>query len=215
MSQQIIRLARPTKIEFIRLRRRLAVARRLHKVLKDRLLILTQEFIAEVREAYELRRRVHELIATCDAELKKALTYTTPQQLNDFIAVRVKELNVVVGTRVVAGVRVPILEAEAKMGDYKPSAYPVTLESVGKCYDEVLRSSLRLAELEASMMLIGREVQRIKRRVNALENIVIPRLVATIRYLSMKFEEREREDKIRRKRIKQILTRRSEARVAV
>ncbi len=207
MSQQILRLVRPTKIEFIRLRRRLVIARRLYKVLKDRLLILTQEFIAEVKEAYELRKKIHELIVTCGMELNKTLTYTTPQQLNDFIAVRIKELNVVVGTRVVAGVRIPLLEPEIKWGVYKPTAYPVTLESIGKCYDEILKNSLRLAELEASIVLLGKEVQRVKRRVNALENVVIPRLVATIKYLRMKFEEREREDKIRRKRIKQILTR--------
>ncbi|PUA32774.1 MAG: hypothetical protein B7O98_04815 [Zestosphaera tikiterensis] len=212
MSQQVLRLVRPTKIEFIRLRRRLAIARRLYKVLKDRLLILTQEFIAEVKEAYELRKKIHELIVTCDTERNKALTYTTPQQLNDFIAVRVEGLNVVVGTRVVAGVRIPLLELEVKEGVYKTTAYPITLEAVGKCYDEVLKYSLRLAELEASIALIGKEVQRVKRRVNALENIVIPRLIATIKYLRMKFEEREREDKIRRKRIKQILMRKSEAR---
>ncbi len=207
MSQQILRLARPTKIEFIRLRRRLATARRLHKVLRDRLLILTQELISLYREAIERRSRIHEEVMRCETELMRTSSYTPPWVIEEFSNVRISTSSVVVGSRVVAGVRLPLLEYEAKTGEYEHGTYPLTLEEVGKCYEEVLREVLRLAEVEASIFEVGREVQRVRRKVNALENIIIPRLRSTIKYLRMKFEEREREDKIRRKRIKQILAR--------
>lgn len=109
MSQQILRLARPTKIEFIRLRRRLATARRLHKVLKDRLLILTQELVSLYREAVERRLRIHEEVIRCETELIRTSSYTPPWVVEEFSSVRVPASSVVVGSRVVAGVREEIM----------------------------------------------------------------------------------------------------------
>ncbi len=208
MSQQILRLARPTKIELIRLRRRLATARRLHRVLRDRLLILTQELVALYREVVESRLRVHEEIIRCEKELVRTSSYVAPWIFEEFSNVKIKSFSVVLGSRIVAGVRLPLLEHEVVEGRYDPSVYPITLKEVSECYEDVLRNIIRLAEAEISLLEVGREVQKVKRKVNALENLIIPRLRATIKYLRMKFEEREREDKVRRKRIKQILTRR-------
>jgi len=208
VSQQILRLARPTKIELIRLRRRLATARRLHRVLRDRLLILTQELVALYREVVESRLRVHEEIIRCEKELVRTSSYVAPWIFEEFLNVKIKSFSVVLGSRIVAGVRLPLLEHEVVEGRYDPSVYPITLKEVSECYEDVLRNIIRLAEAEISLLEVGREVQKVKRKVNALENLIIPRLRATIKYLRMKFEEREREDKVRRKRIKQILTRR-------
>ncbi|MEO3993304.1 MAG: V-type ATP synthase subunit D [Desulfurococcaceae archaeon TW002] len=209
MSQQMLRLARPTKIEFIRLRRRLATARRLHRVLRDRLLILTQELVALYKEVIEHRLKIHEEIVKCEKELIRASSYVMPWTFEEFSNIRVKSFSVVVGSRIVAGVKLPLLEYEVIEGLYDPSTYPITLEEVSKCYEDLVKRIIRLAETEISLLEVGREVQKVKRKVNALENLIIPRLRATIKYLRMKFEEREREDKIRRKRIKQVLSRRT------
>lgn len=209
MSQHILRLARPTKIEFIRLKRRLATARRLHRVLRDRLLILTQELVSLYREAIEYRLKVHEEVVRCGGELVRTSSYTPPWVVEDFSRSRTVDSKVVMGSRVVAGVRLPLLEYEVTAGKYDYSAYPLTLEDTSRCYEDLMKDILRLAEVEISMVEVGREVQRVKRKVNALENMTIPRLRATIRYLGMKFEEREREDKVRRKRVKQILERKT------
>ncbi|MEM2018649.1 MAG: V-type ATP synthase subunit D, partial [Zestosphaera sp.] len=101
MSQQMLRLARPTKIEFIRLRRRLATARRLHRVLRDRLLILTQELVALYREVVEHRLRVHEEIVRCERELIRASSYVAPWTFEEFSNVKIASFNVVVGSRIV------------------------------------------------------------------------------------------------------------------
>lgn len=209
MSQQMLRLTRPTKIEFIRLRRRLATARRLHRVLRDRLLILTQELVALYREVVEHRLRIHEEIVKCEKELIWVSSYVAPWTFEEFSNTRVKSLSVVVGSRIVAGVKLPLLEHEVIEGRYDPSTYPITLKEVSECYEDVVKRIIRLTEAEMSLLEVGREVQKVKRKVNALENLIIPRLRATIKYLRMKFEEREREDKIRRKRIKQVLSRRA------
>ncbi|MFN3267659.1 MAG: V-type ATP synthase subunit D [Zestosphaera sp.] len=209
MSQQMLRLARPTKIEFIRLRRRLATARRLHRVLRDRLLILTQELVALYREVVEHRLRIHEEIVKCEKELIRVSSYVAPWTFEEFSNIRVKSFSVVVGSRIVAGVKLPLLEHEVIEGRYDPSTYPITLKEVSECYEDVVKRIIRLTEAEMSLLEVGREVQKVKRKVNALENLIIPRLRATIKYLRMKFEEREREDKIRRKRIKQVLSRKA------
>jgi len=207
MSQQIMKI-RPTKIELIRLRRRVKVAKRLHKVLKDRLIILSQELIALIKESRELRQEIHERIAACEKSLMDTASYTPPLMIDLLASTRMETAQAVIGTRVIAGVRVPLLEYEAKKGKYDPAAYPITLENAGKCYEELVSKILRLAEMEASILLVGKEVSRVKRRVNALETILIPRIEATIKYLMMKFEEREREDKTRMKKVKQLLEKR-------
>ncbi len=204
MSQQILKV-RPTKIELIRLRRRIKVARRLHKVLKDRLIILSQELIALVKEARSLRLEIHDEVVKCEQMLMDSTAYTTPLVLEALVNTRIEKSEAVVGTRVVAGVKVPLLEFEKEKRDYDVGIYSATLEEAGKCYESLIDKVLRLAEMEASIILIGKEVSRVKRRVNALENILIPKIEATIKYLRMKFEEREREDKTRMKKVKQLL----------
>ena len=209
MSQQVLKV-RPTKIELIRLKRRVKVARRLHKVLKDRLIILSQELIALIKEGMSLRMQIYEQLENCSKTLHKSSLLTSPLMVDSLATSRLKKLKIVIGARVVAGVKAPIIEIIREKGEYDPSAYPLTLTDAGKCYDKVIDDVVKLAEIETSILLIGREVFRVKRRVNALENILIPRIEATIKYLSMKFEEREREDKTRMKKVKQMLERRRE-----
>ena len=208
MSQQVLKV-RPTKIELIRLKRRIKVARRLHKVLKDRLIILSQELIALVREGLTLRTQTYDQLEECFKTLHRSSFLTTPITMDAFASSRIRKSEVVIGTRVVAGVKVPVIEIERVRGKYDPGTYPLTLIDAGECFDKAVDEALKLAEVETSILLIGREVSRVRRRVNALENLLIPRIEATIKYLSMKFEEREREDKARMKKVKQMLERRS------
>jgi len=205
---QLLRV-RPTKIELIRLRRRLKTAKRLHKVLKDRLIILSQELIDTVKEAADLRERLHKKIIQCLTSYIDAAASSTAAEIEEFATTRYEEASVVLGTRAVAGIRVPVAELERVERRVAVERFSSALLKAGSCFDEIMEDVLRLGELEASIALMGREVSRVKRRVNALENILIPRMEATIRYLRMKFEEREREDKMRLKKVKELLQKRA------
>ncbi len=205
---QLLRV-RPTKIELIRLRRRLKTAKRLHKVLKDRLIILSQELIDTVKEAAALRERIHERLVQCLTQYIDAAASSTAAEIEEYATSRYEEASVVLGTRAVAGIRVPIAELERVERKVATERFSSALIKAGTCFDEIMEDVLRLGELEASIALMGREVSRVKRRVNALENILVPRMEATIRYLRMKFEEREREDKMRLKKVKELLQKRA------
>ncbi len=209
MSQQILRIARPTKIELIRLRRRLRIARRLHKVLKDRLIILTQELISLIREAIRLRDEVSKYTGECYDLLIKTLLIHRFEDLEVFSNARFTRSEVVIGSRVVAGTRVPLIDINKELKRLELSNFiSSSLLDCGECFDKLLERIIRLAEVEESVIRLGNEVARVKRRVNALENILIPRIENTIKFLEMKFEEREREDKMRLKKVKEILERR-------
>ncbi len=209
MSQQILRIARPTKIELIRLRRRLRIAKRLHKVLKDRLIILTQELISLIRDAIELREEVNEYVGKCYDSLIKVLMISRFEDVLSYANSRFLRSEVVIGSRVVAGTRVPLIDLRRELRKTEFGSFVNTsLIMSSECFDELLSRVARLAEVEESVIKLGNEVARVKRRVNALENILIPRIENTIKFLEMKFEEREREDKMRLKKVKELLARR-------
>ncbi|MEM0505118.1 MAG: V-type ATP synthase subunit D [Sulfolobales archaeon] len=206
MSQQLLKISRPTKIELIRLRRRLAIARRLHKILKDRLVILSQELISLVREAINVREELHKKLCECQELMMKSYLTHTVDVVESYIVRRHTTKSLVVGSRIFAGVKLPFYEVEtgsAVASNYISAA--VSSELSIKCYEETLKLVVKLAEIEESIRLIGNEVARTKRRANALEYFLIPRILNTIKYLQGKFEERERENKARMKRIKELL----------
>lgn len=206
MSQQLLKIVRPTKIELIRLRRRLAIARRLHKILKDRLVILSQELISLVREAINVREELHKKLCECqELTMRSYLTHTVDVN-ESYMVKRYAAKSLVVGSRIFAGVKLPFYEVEvgrAVMSNYINAA--ISSELSIKCYEEALKLVVKLAEIEESIRLIGNEVARTKRRANALEYFLIPRILNTIKYLRGKFEERERENKARMKKIKELL----------
>lgn len=207
-SQQILRIARPTKIEMIRLRRRLVIARRLHKILKDRLVILSQELVSLIKEAINLRSKLHDKLLECQSLLLKSYLLSSADVVESYISKRYVMRKAVVGSRVYAGVRIPVYQDATVEGQVTEVTAPIHVELSIRCYEDAYKILLRLAEVEEGIRLIGSEVKRIKRRCNALEYFLIPRILNTIRYLRMKFEERERENRVRMKKVKEILIKR-------
>lgn len=211
MSQQVLRITRPTKIELIRLRRRLITARRLHKILKDRLVLLSQELIALIKDAINLRNELHAKLQECQGLLIKSYSLSSPDIIESYIAKRYVKRTVVLGSRVYAGVRIPVYQPGIISGEpIKDITAPLITELSIKCYEDAYKILLRLAEVEEGIMLIGNEVKRVRRRSNALEYFLIPRILNTIKYLRMKFEERDRENRVRMKRVKETIIRRKE-----
>ena len=207
---QLIRV-RPTKIELIRLRRRLSMAERIQKIVKDRLSILTLEFLEVGRETVDAKRNLLADFAKAYRSLSITAGYHGYIALEKELIASEGDSQITVGSRNVAGTRIPTFELEeAKKATREYSLVDTSswLDDTAQRFQESVEAIVLLAELQSSLELLGREISRTKRIVNALEYLVIPSLRSTIKYLTMKFEERDREEKSRLKRVKVLIEQR-------
>lgn len=213
MSSAKILKVRPTKIELIKLKRRLVLAKRIHRILRERLTILVSEFLSIARSSVNRREKLNDEIAKAYEALTIAYGHQGRSLLTrDMLAVE-RDIKVVYGAQNIMGVKVPLLEpvnVEKPMSErgYTLSDTSLYLDESARRFEEVLKTAIELAEIEKTLEKLGIEIKRMRRRVNVLEHILIPKIEATIKYLSMKFEEREREEKARLKRVKVLLARR-------
>ena len=210
MPQQLIRV-RPTKIELVKLKRRLSLAERVQKILKDRLSILTMEFLQATRETVEARRQLVDVLSEAYKALSIATGYHGYIALEKELIATEADLKLTAGLRNIAGVRIPSLELmsnEKSMRGYDLVDTSSWLDHAAQLFEKCLEAIIELAELQRGLELLGMEIRRTKRITNALEYVVIPALQVTISYLHMKFEERDREEKVRLKRVKILVARR-------
>ena len=210
MPQQLIRV-RPTKIELVKLKRRLSLAERVQKILKDRLSILTMEFLQATRETVEARRQLVDVLSEAYKALSIATGYHGYIALEKELIATEADLKLTAGLRNIAGVRIPSLELmsnEKSRRGYDLVDTSSWLDHAAQLFEKCLEAIIELAELQRGLELLGMEIKRTKRITNALEYVVIPALQVTISYLHMKFEERDREEKVRLKRVKILVAQR-------
>lgn len=208
---------RPTKMELVKLKQRLGLSKRVRKILKDRLAILTMEFIKTARRAITLRREVGDTVERARAAMGLADGFHGPVSLAPALSAAEAGVFVKLTSRNVAGARVPALDLELPAGGpprYDPARTSSLVDDAADAGRELLKAVVALAELQRSLEVIGAEIKRTKRISNALEYLVIPSLEITIRSLAMKFEERDREEKARLKRVKVLISRAAEEREA-
>lgn len=204
---ELIRV-RPTKIELVKLKRRLSLAQRVQKIVKDRLSILTMEFLQTARDTSEAKRKLLDEFSELYKALSVAAGYHGYMALEKELIATEADLKTTAGSRNVAGVRIPSFElmvnAKSTIG-YSLADTSSWLDRTAQLSEESLRAIVEFAEFQRSFDLLAMEINRTKRITNALEYIVIPALQATISYLNMKFEERDREEKARLKRVKVLV----------
>jgi len=215
MSSAKILKVRPTKIELIKLKRRLVLARRIHRILRERLTILVAEFLSIARNAVKKREKLNKHFSKAYEALSIAYGFHGRAFLTKEMLGVERDFEIVFGTQNIMGVKVPLLEpvdAERKLSErgYILSDTSLYIDEASRRFEELLKLSIELAEVEKTLERLGIEIRKMRRRVNVLEHILIPRIQATIKYLSMKFEEREREERARLKRVKVLLARRRE-----
>lgn len=207
---QLIKVTRPTKIELIKLRRRLALASRIQKLIKDRVSILVMEFLQIAGQTVEVKRGLLDDFSAMYKSLSLTAGYHGYITLEkDFIASE-GGLEIAAGLRNIGGVKIPAFElkkAQQALRGYSLTDTSSWLDRTAELSEKCLEAIVELAELQRSMAQLGMEINRTKRIVNALEHLIIPGLQATIKYLNMKFEERDREEKSRLKRVKVLLER--------
>ena len=201
---------RPTKIELVKLKRRLFLAQRVQKIVKDRLSILTMEFLQTARDTVEAKRKLLDESSKLYKALSIAAGYHGYIALEKELIATEADLKITAGSRNIAGVRIPsfeLMDNGKPMRGYNPVDTSSWLDRAAQLSEECLRAIVELAELQRNFELLAMEINRTKRITNALEYLVIPRLQATINYLNLKFEERDREEKVRLKRVKVLVAR--------
>ena len=209
MPQQLIKV-RPTKMELVKLKRRLTLAQRVQKIVKDRLSILTMEFLQTARETVEAKRKLVDAFSQAYKALSIATGYHGYIALEKELIATEADPKVAAGSRNIAGVRIPSFELRKNgkpMRGYNLVDTSSWLDHAAQLYEKCLKATVELAELQRSLELLGMEINRTKRITNALEYMIIPALQLTIKYLNMKFEERDREEKTRLKRVKVLVAR--------
>ncbi|MCD6140602.1 MAG: V-type ATP synthase subunit D [Thermococcus sp.] len=201
---------KPTRMELLRLKRRIKLAEKGHKILKEKQDALIMEFFTIYDEALALRREVNQKIAEAFEQLRLAEIDVGVVRLSE-IALSVKpNKEIKIKRRNIMGVPVPLIEAEGFRRDPYERGYAFVssfpkVDVTAEKFEEVLELVTRLAEIEETLKRLAKEIEKTKRRVNALEYIIIPRMAETVKYISQHLDEMERENFFRLKRVKALL----------
>ncbi len=188
----------PTRMELRRLKDRLKTAERGHKLLKDKSDEMVRQFLLLVRENKRLREEIEGEIA--DAIRAFTLSASAPLDVVQAIALPTLTASVAVGTKNVMGVDVPFMETK-RVGDmalpYALFSAPAELDDAVLKLTALADKLLHLAEVEKTCNMLADEIEKNRRRVNALEYVMIPQLQETIKYILMKLDENERASIVR------------------
>ena len=197
----------PTRMELLRLRKRLQLARRGHKLLKDKQDELMKRFMGLVGQIKELRLSVEEELEQAWRRFLVAGSAGGREVVETAVSVPTRKTYVEVGKEQIMNVVVPVfgLKTEGKLASYGLATTPAELDTALTAMEKVLGRMVELASKEKALELIGDEIEKTRRRVNALEYTLIPNLEETIRYISMKLSEMERGNLTRLMRVKEIV----------
>ncbi len=185
-------------MELSNLKKKLISARRGHKLLKDKRDELMRRFMDLVRENQKLRAEVEQAIREANTHMAVAGSVMQKQQLETALILPKQELELEITEQNVMSVRIPVFETRYKTDDasdiysYGTAFTSSDLDDAVLSLSEVFPKMIRLAEIEKSCQLMADEIEKTRRRVNALEHIMIPNYEDTIKYITMKLSENER-----------------------
>lgn len=201
----------PTRMELTRLKGRLRTAQRGHKLLKDKRDELMKRFMEVVREERTLRSRVETSLQQAYSSFTVASALMSPEMLEQSLLRPAQSVSLEMTSQNVMSVNVPryaFTLGGAENGDIYPYGFAQTsgeLDDAVRALNGVLPDLLRLAEVEKSLELLAAEIERTRRRVNALEYVKIPEMLRNIKYITMKLDENERANTIRLMKVKDII----------
>jgi V/A-type H+-transporting ATPase subunit D len=205
----------PTRMELTRLKKRLQVARRGYKLLKDKRDELMKKFIELAARNKELRGLVEDMLMRYHDSFTHARSVMHPEMLEEALMFPGRYVTLSVSTRNMMSVDVPefsFQNAGREDSDVHPYGYAFTssrLDEAAESLADALPQLLALAQAEKSVQLLSDEIEKTRRRVNALEHVLIPQLENTIRYIAMKLEENERGNLTRLMKVKDMMLERA------
>ena len=202
----------PTRMELTKLKARLVTATRGHKLLKDKQDELMRRFIEMIRRNKSLRENVEKELIDVFKEFLVSSAIMSPEFLEEAVALPKEEITVDIRKKNVMSVNVPVMNFVRKLGDDPGSIYPYGYAQTSSELDDaisrlyaIMPQLLDLAEVEKSCQLMADEIEKTRRRVNALEYRTIPELQETIKFIRMKLDENERGTITRLMKVKELI----------
>ena len=201
----------PTRMELQKLKRKLATMRRGHKLLKDKRDELMRIFLETVRENRALRMEVEAALMASNRHMAVARSVMRPQALDVALMLPKQELELEITEKNVMSVLIPVYQTRLKTADendiysYGYAFTSCDLDDAVASLSDILPKLIRLAEVEKSSQLMAAEIEKTRRRVNALEHVMIPQYRETIRYITMKLDENERGATTRLMKLKDMM----------
>ncbi len=201
----------PTRMELTKLKKKLVTARRGHKLLKDKRDELMRQFLELIRETKTLRETVEKGIERANKNLVLAKASMEEEVLNVALMAPRQEVNLQASSKNVMSVDIPVFNVTTRTADpndiycYGFAYTSSDLDDAVKSLADILPDMLRLAEVEKSCQLMAAEIEKTRRRVNALEHVMIPDMEQKIKYIVMKLDENERSTQIRLMKVKDMM----------
>jgi V/A-type H+-transporting ATPase subunit D len=198
-------------MELTRLKRKLLTARRGHKLLKDKRDELMRQFLDMVRENKALREEVEEKISQANKNFVLASASVSAEVLKVALMAPKQQVSLECAARNVMSVEIPVFETKTKTSDvndiysYGFAFTSSDLDDAVKSLSVILPDMLLLAEKEKSCQLMASEIEKTRRRVNALEHVMIPEMEYKIKFITMKLDENERSTQIRLMKVKDMM----------
>jgi len=196
-----------TRMELLRLKKRLVLARRGHKLLKDKEDELMRQFLDLVNKNRDLRERLETQLIAAFKKFLMARAVMDKESMEEAIMFPKQKLELSVSTSAIMNLRVPRFElkSEGTVHSYGFVNTSAELDSALQVYSDLLPEMVKLAEAESAVQLLADEIEKTRRRVNALEYVLIPNLEETIRYITMRLNEMERSNLTRLMKIKEMV----------
>ena len=201
----------PTRMELTRLKGKLRTAQRGHKLLKDKRDELMKQFLDTVREVRALRAEVEDELMTVHGSFTVASALMSSQALEQALMYPKQSVELSMTFQNVMSVNVPVYNFQTKTksdSDIYPYGFAATsgeLDAAVDALGKVFRKMLKLAQIEKSAQLMAEEIEKTRRRVNALEYVKIPEMQESIKYITMKLDENERSNTIRLMKVKDMV----------
>ena len=185
-----------TRMEMLKLRRRVGLAIRGHRLLSEKRDEISRQLVQIARTLSDLRKKVeHELLETTRRFMMARATME-PEQIRAAMEVPTKKFSLAISFAAIMSVKVPRLAKEIE-GDIMCYGFGTTsgeMDIALRALERAFDSLIELAEAEKQAQLLAAELQTTRRRVNVLEHVVIPEMKQTIRYINTKLGEAERDN---------------------
>jgi V/A-type H+-transporting ATPase subunit D len=197
----------PNRMELLGLRKRLVLARRGHKLLQDKLEEMMRRFMLLLKEIDQANKNFQQRSQKVIGDLIYSRITSSAEEFNAALDQIQHQVSINVGTERVMNVRVPALKIEkisiAKNYDFLRTSPQLDMAVAGA--EDYIQSLLKLAQLLKTLDILAAEIERGRRRVNALKYMLIPSIEETIRYITQKLNEFERGNLVRLMRVKEIV----------